>query len=264
MADRGLRPFDRGSDTAGNGDVVVLDQDRRTQRVAMIVSAAAAHGVALERSQARRGLARIGDSRARSGGQRGHVTPGLRGDAAHALGEIQRRPLRHQHRSGRTFDYPDRIARLGQRAVGQFRFHLRLAELHLVAGGAGEVQRLGEDRRGAAGHDRLAERRRVGELGVEVEVRVDQAGKQSLAAALDDLPTHTDVVERAGRTNDLAIIVDEQAGEVLQLPVRAYLIAVHINDPGIGECRGREKDRNCGDQDLLHRRGIALLNAREG
>ena len=59
-AARSLRARRRGD------DVVVLDQHAGRQVVAMVVAAAAAHGVALEHAQAGRGLARVGDARARS------------------------------------------------------------------------------------------------------------------------------------------------------------------------------------------------------
>ena len=51
-------------DAARRDDVVVLDQHRGAQVVAVVVGAAAAHRVALERAQAGRGLARVGDARA--------------------------------------------------------------------------------------------------------------------------------------------------------------------------------------------------------
>ena len=54
-------------DTAGNRDVVVLDQDGIVEAEAMVDAAAAAHGVFLERAQARRRLARVADARLGAG-----------------------------------------------------------------------------------------------------------------------------------------------------------------------------------------------------
>jgi hypothetical protein len=61
MAGKGLARSHRLADSAGNGDVVVLDQDRVVEPVAVVGAAAAAHGVFLEGAQARNGLAGAGD-----------------------------------------------------------------------------------------------------------------------------------------------------------------------------------------------------------
>ena len=66
--------------------------------VAVVVRAAAAHRVALERAQAGRGLARVGDARAAPWRQRVDVRARERGDAAHALHEVQRRALAREER----------------------------------------------------------------------------------------------------------------------------------------------------------------------
>ncbi len=59
----------------------------------MVVSAAAAHGVALEGAEARRGLPGIDDPRLAPLGELVDEAPRLRRDAAHPLGEVQRYPL---------------------------------------------------------------------------------------------------------------------------------------------------------------------------
>ena len=61
---QGARPPDRLGDAAGDGDVVVLDQDRVVEAEAVVGAAAAAHGVFLEGAQAGRGLPRVADLRA--------------------------------------------------------------------------------------------------------------------------------------------------------------------------------------------------------
>ena len=50
------------ADAAGDRDVVVLDQHRVVEAEAVVEAAAAAHGVFLERAQARRGLAGAADA----------------------------------------------------------------------------------------------------------------------------------------------------------------------------------------------------------
>src|SRR6185369_2197162 len=82
------RALDRDAHAAARGDVVVLDEDGRREIVAMVVSAAAAHGPALDRAQARGRLARVDDARLGSGRQRVDKRAGLGGDAAQALREV--------------------------------------------------------------------------------------------------------------------------------------------------------------------------------
>jgi hypothetical protein len=50
-------------------------------------------------------------------------------------------------------------------------------------------------------------------------VGVDQARKQRSAAAVDSLAADADVVERASRSDHLAVIADKQAREALQSPI---------------------------------------------
>ena len=68
MAGMGAGALQHRCDAAGDGDVVVLDQDRIIQAEAMIEAAAAAHGVFLERAKAGRGLAGAADPQLGAGG----------------------------------------------------------------------------------------------------------------------------------------------------------------------------------------------------
>jgi hypothetical protein len=58
----GARAGHRFTDRAAHGDMVVLDQDRVIQAIAMHRPAARAHRLQLHRPQARRGLAGMGDT----------------------------------------------------------------------------------------------------------------------------------------------------------------------------------------------------------
>ena len=97
MADRGFGAGEHGADAAGDGDVVVLDQDRIVETEAVIEAAAAAHGVFLDRAQSRRGFARTDDARLGVGDLL-HERRGRGGDAGHVADEIQRRALGGQNR----------------------------------------------------------------------------------------------------------------------------------------------------------------------
>ena len=71
---------------AGQRRVVLLDEDRVVEPAAMAHPAAGPHGLLLELAQARRGLARVEDARARAldglhvaRGERGHAGQAARG-----------------------------------------------------------------------------------------------------------------------------------------------------------------------------------------
>ncbi len=68
----------------------------------MVAAAARAHRVLLERAKRRRRLARVEHDDPAVG--RVDVAPRQRGDPRQALQEIERRPLRRQHQSGRALD----------------------------------------------------------------------------------------------------------------------------------------------------------------
>ena len=88
-------PADRGGDTAGGGDVVVLDHRAVEQAEAVRRPPPCDHGLLLERAQAGSRLARRGDARRGAGGL-GDVGGRQRRDAAQAAQEVQcvRRPRR--------------------------------------------------------------------------------------------------------------------------------------------------------------------------
>ena len=74
-----FRALDRGSDVAGQRDVVVLDQDGVVEAKAVIAAAAGADRVFFQRAQSGRGLAGADD--ARLGALRGRYQRGRRGGA---------------------------------------------------------------------------------------------------------------------------------------------------------------------------------------
>ncbi|MCY1305616.1 hypothetical protein D9M70_554320 [compost metagenome] len=67
MAAIGPRRVDGAGDTAGNGDVVVLDQHRVVEPVAVVGATAETHGIFLECAQPRDGLAGAANLRTRMG-----------------------------------------------------------------------------------------------------------------------------------------------------------------------------------------------------
>ena len=84
--------FEGGNGAAGEGDVIVLDEDAVGKIEAMILAAAATDGVLVEDAQAGRGLASIENTNARAGdGVDEFARDG--GDAGHALEEIQNHAL---------------------------------------------------------------------------------------------------------------------------------------------------------------------------
>ena len=99
-----------------HGEVVVLGHDGVRQRVAVVVAAAVDDGVPLERPQARRRLAGVGDARA---GVRdlGDVARGERRDARHPLHEVEADALGRQHRARGTRDDGEHGALLEPLAV---------------------------------------------------------------------------------------------------------------------------------------------------
>src|SRR5262249_37980703 len=90
VAGGGLRALERRADSSGDGDVVVLDQHGIVEAEAMVETAAAAHRVLLQGAQARRGLARAANARARAR------------DAAHEFMRRRRHSERWPSRLGAT------------------------------------------------------------------------------------------------------------------------------------------------------------------
>ena len=99
------RPYrgDGGRDRARRHDVVVLDHRDVVQAHALVRAAAAAHGVLLERAQARGRLAGVQHACARAL-ERVGPSSGVRRDTRRARREVEQRPLRdeqHLDRSGK-------------------------------------------------------------------------------------------------------------------------------------------------------------------
>src|SRR5690348_4507282 len=101
---RGARGADRIGDAAGRGNVVFLDQDRVVETHAVVVTAAAAHGVFLGEAQTRNGLAGVEDLRAGAGDRIG-VAARHRGGAGKGLQEIERVPLARHQRARVAFHF---------------------------------------------------------------------------------------------------------------------------------------------------------------
>ena len=95
--------------------MVVLDQDAVVQPAAMVRAGAGADGVFLERTERRRGLARVEDGDRAAG--RVDETARQRGDAGEPLDEVQGGALRGQHRGGLAAQLRDDGARLAAIAV---------------------------------------------------------------------------------------------------------------------------------------------------
>ncbi len=69
-------------------------------------------------------------------------------------------------------------------------------------------------------------------------MRIDQAGQERAPADVDaPLDRHDRVLPVPKDLNDLALVVDDQRPESLQLAVRSDLDAAGVVDEGVGECR---------------------------
>ena len=109
--------LDRRGDRACGGDVVFLDEDLVEQSHAMVVGAAAAHGVLLRGAQPRHGLARIEDAAAGAGHR---LDVGARGGrrTTEQLQEVERGALTTQHRARRPCDLEDDRTGAQRLAIG--------------------------------------------------------------------------------------------------------------------------------------------------
>ena len=103
---RGMHPVERGSDAAGEANVIFLDEHRVEQAETMVRRAARPHRVLLERAQPGRRLAGIEHRDSPAG--RVDELPRPRGDARQTLQEIERGPLADQQRARRCGDFGDR------------------------------------------------------------------------------------------------------------------------------------------------------------
>ena len=127
MAGKGLGAANRLADPAGDGDVVVLDQDRVVEAEAVVRAAAGAHGVFLQGAKARRGLARAGDPRLRAG-DGVDIAARQRGDAGEMAEEVERHALGGKDRARVAGDARD------DRAGGDARHRRRPALRTRIAG----------------------------------------------------------------------------------------------------------------------------------
>ncbi len=93
----------------------------------------------------------------------------------------------------------------------------------------------------------------------DVTMRVDQARQKRLAMSVDDRCRFRPRVAGVEDADDLAVVADEQAGEMLDLRRRARLNAVRIVDQRIGPGGRAEQRRSERDEEFAHRRGLALF-----
>ena len=112
---RARRPDGR-RERAGGGDVIFLDQEHVKKTHAVIVRAAAAHGVLLRRAQTRQRLARIEQSAA-GAGDRFDIAARRSRRTGQSLQEVERRALAGQDRARGPFDLKEERARLDCIAV---------------------------------------------------------------------------------------------------------------------------------------------------
>src|SRR5699024_2059483 len=98
----------RGSDTAGGNHVVVLDQARVTQAVAVIDPTPTAHRVLVQCTQPRPGLTAVADA---GPGARHRIHPGTRGrgDPGHVGEQVEGGPFRGEQVTGTGRDGHEHI-----------------------------------------------------------------------------------------------------------------------------------------------------------
>ena len=120
MAGVFVRALQRFLYSAGDLDVVVLDEDGVVQAETVVRAAADADGVLVEEAQARRGLARVDELRAVRRGD-GRELVRARRDARHVLQKVQREALARQHGARRAVDGRDDRARRELHAVFEAR-----------------------------------------------------------------------------------------------------------------------------------------------
>ncbi|MNE48342.1 hypothetical protein D3C80_1427980 [compost metagenome] len=125
--------------TAG-GDVVFLDQEGIVKADAVVVAAAAGHGVFLRQAQAGKGLAGVQQAHLGAFHQVGQETR-TGGDPRQHLQEVQRAALAAQQRAGRAFQVEQRLVGRGAITVGHLPVHshtrVELAKHGVDPGSAG-------------------------------------------------------------------------------------------------------------------------------
>ncbi|MCY1412629.1 hypothetical protein D9M71_280410 [compost metagenome] len=139
-------------DAAGGGDVVFLDEEGIVEADAVVVAAAAGHGVFLRQAQAGQGLAGVEEFHLGAFHQF-HVVADAGGDARQALEEVQRAALAAEQGAGRAFEVEEGLVGLGAIAVLHLPFHLHarveLAEYLVHPGRAADDGRFAGDHAGA-------------------------------------------------------------------------------------------------------------------
>ena len=145
---RGLRGAHRGADAAGDRDVIVLDQHAVVEPHPVVVRAAHASRIFLERAKAGDGLARVEQRRA-GAGDRVDIAPGQGRDSRQMLERVERRALGGEHRPRQPLQLQDRAARADRVAVVR-----ELIDLHVgierAEEGGGDVEAGDDDRLAAA------------------------------------------------------------------------------------------------------------------
>ncbi len=102
-------PFEGGADSAGGGDVIVLDENGVVEADAVIGDAAGCGGRLFERAQAGGGLAGVEHAAAGAGDGIG-VLAGESGDAAQALEEVEGDALAFEQGAGAAADSGEDLA----------------------------------------------------------------------------------------------------------------------------------------------------------
>ena len=146
--------------------VVVLDEDAVGQVQAMVVAAAHANAVLVQKPVSRRGFAGIDDAGA-GAGHGAHIMVGGGGDAAHALHEVQGGAFGPQNGGGGAAHAGDVRTRGQVGAVVQYKVDLK--------GGVDAVKHLLGD--GSAGQD-------AGGLGAQDAVADDAIGYERLGGGV--------------------------------------------------------------------------------
>ena len=118
-----MATIDGLDDAAGKIDMVVLQQNHVEEADAMVHAAADLDGLLLQDAEARRRLARVEDVGSRAL-QALHVAARHRGDAAHALHDVEHQTLRLQQRAHLARDDEGHVARLDMGAVMDEDLHL--------------------------------------------------------------------------------------------------------------------------------------------
>src|SRR5262249_36035276 len=111
-----MRPLQRFGDSAGERDVVVLDENAVGQIQAVVHAAATAHSVLVEHPPAGNGLARVENAGVRA--DHGiHIFAGERCDSAHALQYVQYYALAGEQYARVVPHYSDLLATVRAHAV---------------------------------------------------------------------------------------------------------------------------------------------------